>query len=121
MIDLREIRETIDEIKQNGTTVGQAEKLALLYIVADHMEKEESAKERKIPEKVESGYSRAAAPEPKAVRIEHKSEFLAACDGSKIEDVLRVLDEHMEAIMVLYPKEHKKIIMMIENKKSGRA
>lgn len=118
MIDLREIRETIDEIKRNGTTVGQAERLALLYIVQEHMEREEA--ERQNPENVERGYSQAAAPEPENVRIEHKSEFLAACDGSRIEDVLRILDEHMEAIMVLYPKEYKKIISMIENKKSGR-
>lgn len=121
MIDLREIRDTIDEIKRHGTTVGQAEKLALLYIAADHMEREEAAKTQEVPEKMENRYSRAAAPEPENVRIEHKSEFLAACDGSRIEDVLRILDEHMEAIMVLYPKEYKKIISMIENKKSGRA
>lgn len=121
MIDLREIRETIDEIKRHGTTISQAEKLALLYIAADHMEQEETAKARELPERVESGYSRAAAPEPENVRVEHKSEFLTACDGSRIEDVLRILDEHMEAIMVLYPKEHKKIILMIENAKSGRA
>ena len=43
MIDLREIYETIDEIQRNGTTVGQAEKLALLYIAADYMEREQMA------------------------------------------------------------------------------
>lgn len=121
MIDLREIRDTIDEIRRHGTTVSQAEKLALLYIAADHMEREESAKTQEVPEKMENRYSQAAAPEPENVRIENKSEFLAACDGSRIEDVLRILNEHMEAIMVLYPKEYKKIISMIENKKSGRA
>ena len=116
MIDLREIRETIDEIKRNGTTISQAEKLALLYIAADHMEQEEAAKARELPERIESGDSRAAAPESKNVRIEHKSEFLEACDGVPVERILDVLNEHMDAILVLYPKEYKAIIKRLSGK-----
>lgn len=112
MIDLREIRETIDEIKRNGTTVGQAERLALLYIAQDHMEREEA--ERQNPENVERGYSLAAAPAPQVVSIEHRSDFLSACDGARIEDVLNVLDEHMEAIRVLYPKEYDALVQRLE-------
>ncbi|MBP3647022.1 MAG: hypothetical protein J6K55_11445 [Clostridia bacterium] len=108
MIDLREIRETIDEIKRHGTTVGQAEKLALLYIAADHMEREEA--ERQNPENVERGYSQAAAPEPQVVSVEHRSDFLVACDGVPVEKILDVIDEHMEAIRVLYPKEYDAIV-----------
>ena len=40
MIDLREIYDTIDDLRRDGTTIGQAEKLALLYIAADYMERE---------------------------------------------------------------------------------
>lgn len=121
MIDLREIYETIDQIKRTGTTVGQAEKLALLYIAADHMEREEAG--RRMPDDVEQGYSQAANPSGEAgyVRIDPTSEFLEACNGTRIEDVLRIVDEHMEAIAVLYPREYEKIINMIENEKSGRA
>jgi len=43
MIDLQEINETIDELKRNGSTVGAAEKLALLYIAREHMEREEQS------------------------------------------------------------------------------
>lgn len=113
MIDLREIRETIDEIKRNGTTVGQAERLALLYIVREHMEREEA--ERQNPENVERGYSLTAAPEPQVVSIDHRSDFLTACDGARIDDVLNVMDEHMEAIRVLYPKEYEMIVNRIMN------
>lgn len=112
MIDLREIRETIEEIKRSGSTVSQAERLALLYIAADHMEKEEA--KRLNPEIVESGYSQAAASEPIVVSAEHKSDFLAACDGVRVEDLLEVMDEHMNAILMLYPKEYEMIVGKIK-------
>lgn len=113
MIDLREIYETIDELRQNGKTVGQAEKLALLYIAADYMEREE-AKQRR-PENEMRGYAQAAEPEKKndRVEVEPVSEFLDACNGARIVDVLRVVDEHMEAIGVLYPKEYNAVVEKI--------
>lgn len=114
MIDLREIRETIEEIRRHGTTVGQAEKLALLYIAADYIERED-AESAHAP--MESGYARAS--EPDAVDVEPRSEFLTACDGARIEDVLAVLDEHMEAIRVLYPKEYEAMVRRIERTKKA--
>jgi hypothetical protein len=114
MIDLQEIRETIDEIKRHGTTIGQAEKLALLYIAAEHMEREE---EKNRPRREDArGYAQDAAAQ-NVVSVEHKSDFLAACDGVPVADVLAVIDEHMEAIRVLYPKEHAVIIRRIEEKR----
>lgn len=114
MIDLREIRETIDDIKRNGTTVAQAKTLALLYIAADHMEREEA--ERMTFAEMESGYSEAAAPAGGGERIgvEAKSKFLEACNGGKVEDVLKVIDEHMDAIRVLYPKEYDAVCAKIK-------
>lgn len=113
MIDLREIYDTIDQIKRTGTTVGQAEKLALLYIAADHMEKEEAR--RRIPDDVAQGYSQAAKPGEKTgyVQIEPTSDFLEVCNGVKVEDVLQIMDEHMEAIAVLYPKEYDAVVEKI--------
>ena len=110
MIDLREIYDTIDQIKRTGTTVGQAEKLALLYIAADHMEREEAG--RRIPDDVAQGYSQAAEPVKKTgyVQIEPTSDFLEACNGARVEDVLQIIDEHMEAIAVLYPKEYEEVV-----------
>lgn len=106
MIDLREIRETIEEIRRHGTTIGQAEQLALLYIAADYMEREEEgvhgAQER---------YARAAAPA--SVSVEPKSEFLAACDGLDLQNVLDVMDEHMEAVRALYPKEYAAVVLSL--------
>lgn len=111
MIDLREINETIDELKRNGSTVGAAEKLALLYITREHMEREE---QRANPERhMESRYSQAAAPLPAIIMVEPRSKFLEVCDGAEIEEVLKVIDEHMEAIMVLYPREYDALIEKI--------
>ena len=116
MIDLREIRDTIDEIKRNGTTVGQAEKLALLYIAAEHMEREEAERSKKAYGNMERRYSRAAAPESRTeyVQVEPRSRFLEACNGAKMSDMLNVMNEHMEVIMVLYPKEYEAIIDRIK-------
>ena len=115
MIDLLEINETIDELKRNGSTVGAAEKLALLYIAREHMEREEQGA---VPERhMKSGYSQAAAPLPVIIKVEPRSKFLEVCDGAEIEKVLKVIDEHMEAIMVLYPKEYEQIIKRIKESK----
>lgn len=116
MIDLREIRETIEDIKRTGTTVGQAEKLALLYIVEDRLSREESGR---TAGETAQNYALAAEDEQQEetdsrIRTRGTSEFLAECDGARIEDVLEIMDEHMEAIKVLYPKEHKAIIERLE-------
>lgn len=113
MIDLREIRETIDDIKRTGTTVGQAEKLALLYIVEERLSREE------MPAQIAQNYAQAAGLETdketdKRVDTRGTSEFLAACDGARIEDVLEVIDEHMEMIRVLYPKEFDMLVRRLK-------
>lgn len=116
MIDTREIRETIDDLKRNGKTVGQAEKIALLYIALDHMEREETMQ---TPADFAQNYAHAAAPTPneetdRRVKVRGTSEFLTACDGARIEDVMMVLDEHMEAIKILYPKEYDALVQKLQ-------
>lgn len=117
MIDRREILETIEKIKRNGNTISQAERLALLYIAADYMEREEGSG-RESDVKIR-GYSQAAEPLKRTIDVEAKSEFLEACNGVDIEDALEVIDEHMEAIRVLYPKEYNAVVNRIEEMKKG--
>lgn len=117
VIDLREIYDTIDELRRKGTTVGQAEKLALLYIAADYMEREERQQNAQ-------SYAHAAAPNPAKempvlVTTRGTSEFLTTCNGVPVEAVLKILDEHMEAIRVLYPKEFEAIMHRLEEEKEG--
>ena len=117
MIDLREIRETIDDIKRSGTTIGQAEKLALLYLAADYMEREEECEKHA---QTAQNYAYASPPKandkiPMRVVTRGTSEFLAACDGVPVDAVLDILDEHMEAIRVLYPKEYEAILRRLDD------
>lgn len=116
MIDLRELNETIDDIKRKGGTINDAIRLAMLYIAKEHMQREDSAR---MPAETAQNYALAAAPTPdketdRRVKVRGTSEFLAVCDGARIEDVLMVLDEHMEAIKVLYPKEYDAIVQKLE-------
>lgn len=106
MIDLREIRETIEDIKRDGTTIGAAEKLALLYIVEERLERDEA--------RMDDGYAHAAAGS-ESVDVEPASDFLAACRGAPVDQVLYALDEHMEIIRVLYPREHDALLRKIKN------
>ena len=108
MIDLREIDETIDELKRHGNSIQAAERLAMLYIARDYMSKENSAPMQE--------YAQAAAPVyiPERASTKRTSEFLTACDGAPIEGMLDVLDEHMEAIRLLYPREYDSIVKKIE-------
>ena len=115
MIDLREIKETIDKIKRNGTSIEQAETLALLYIAADHMERENAAQ-------TAQNHAYAAATHtnegmPGRNRPSRTSEFIAACEAAQMGDVLDILDEHMEVIRVLYPKEYAEIMRRIGEKR----
>lgn len=114
MIDLREINETIDNIKRKGGTVNDAVTLAMLYIAREHMQREDE-----IPDQMAQNYARAAEPIPvkeMPVRVQTRgtSPFLEACEGLPMEKVLLIIDEHMEAIRVLYPKEYDAILRRLD-------
>ena len=94
MLSIEEVERTILELEKRDTTYATCERLAWLYIVHDHLT------QRIVQEK-----SRAAEMEG--------SPFLAACSGAEISEILRVMDEHMEAVRVIYPKEYESIIRKI--------
>jgi len=86
-MDLVEIKEEIAELEQSDTTWQNIEKLAWLYIIRDNL-KEYSFEQ-------------------------NESEFLAACQDADIQSLLELLDEHMEVVKVLHPKEYKSLIERI--------
>lgn len=98
MIDLREVKNAIDELEHGETTLSNCSKLAVLYSVREHLEPTEEPKAQKI-----EGYSFGS------------SEFLTAVASAPIDGVLTILDEHMEAIQLLYPREYSAIISKIKN------
>ena len=107
MIDLRELDETIDHLKRNGSTRKEAEQLALLYIARDHLVMESVGDKREAPSMEQ--YSRAAEPVPMQIEKEPpvpRSEFYEAAENAPFDLLMSVLDEHMESIKLLYPKEY---------------
>ena len=89
MISLDTIEREIRDLEARGeTTYSQCERLAWLYTCRDHL----------LP---------ATRDEPMALR---GSEFLEACDGKPYASVMDVLDAHMDAMKVIYPREYEKVM-----------
>lgn len=94
MMSIEEVERTILELEKRDTTYATCERLAWLYIVHDHLT------QRIVQEK-----ARAAEMEG--------SPFLSACSGAEISEILRVLNEHMDAVRVIYPKEYEAVVKRI--------
>lgn len=97
MIDVNEIEVEIRRLEQQELSYQLITKLADLYVVRDHLQKN-------FKGALVASYSQA------------QSEFLQVCSSVPIEDVLNVLDEHMECVKVLYPKEYSAILRKIKEK-----
>ena len=91
-MDYTEIQEEIEKLESGDTSYPNCVKLSVLYTVADHM------KSGNMPK-----YSHAS------------SEFLFAVSGAPIDGVLGILDEHMDCIKALYPKEYNNLIQRIKD------
>lgn len=94
MIDLKEIDETISKIKREGTSVKDAERLAVLYGLRAHMASESVQDVREAPA---SAYSMAAEPE---------SEFRAACAGLSAAELVDALEDTIQGLQIVAPKAY---------------
>lgn len=88
MIDRDVIDKTILELEGHDTTYATMEKLAMLYTVRDHVS----------PVKTERISTRGG------------TELLDAVAGKKPDDVWGIINEHMEAVKALYPREYDAVI-----------
>lgn len=91
MVDLNEIEAEIAKLENAETTYNNCTRLAVLYSVRDHCQKTKKA-----------AYSYG------------QSQFLQVVSQAPMERVLEILDEHMEAIEVLHPREYAAIIRKIK-------
>lgn len=98
MLSIEEVERTILELEKRDTTYATCERLAWLYIVHDHLS------QRIVQEK-------ARAAEMTG------SPFLSACSGAEIEEILRVMNDHMDAVRLIYPKEYEAVVKRIESTK----
>lgn len=102
MIDLDEINREIERLEHDAkTTYGNCERLAILHTVRDRYSGE--TQKRAVQE------HSFAAP---------ASAFVEAFKAVPEDDALAVLDEHMQTIAILYPKEYNAIIRKLNEKKA---
>lgn len=94
MIDHNEIEVEIKRLEQAETNYQNCTRLAVLYCIRDHQKPQKASKL--------DSYSYG------------QSEFLMAVSEADINEALQVLDEHMEAIKLLYPKEYSMLITKIK-------
>ena len=99
MIDLDEVRAEIDRLKKEETSYRNCEKIAVLASVLSFFDS-------KSQEAVGVGkYSSRS----EALNFEG-SEFIVSARQAEYDKLLSVMDEHMESIKLVYPKEYALII-----------
>lgn len=96
-MDLGMIEREIRELEGSETCYKACERLAWLYICRDHL------KHVPIAERV---------PETATAPVEG-SEFVMAASVADPEGLMRVLDEHMEALKVVQEKEYESVMRKI--------
>lgn len=92
MLDLETVEREIDKLEHREVSYKLCERLSWLYIVRDHLLQEK--------------YPQATGTTP---RMEG-SEFLEAASGVPYPDLMRLIDEHLEAIKMVYPKTFSALI-----------
>lgn len=97
MIDLETIEREIDKLEHREASYRLCERLSWLYSVRDHLY------EKIYPQEGSADLKTALSG----------SEFLDAANGKPYEDVLKVVDEHLETIRMLYPKTYDGLVQRV--------
>lgn len=95
MINYDEIRTEIERLEHSQTTYANVEKLAMLYQVLNN-----------APDQP----SKPVQIKPYSYASDSDSEFIKAVRNADFERVLKVLNDHMEAVRILYPKEYDAVL-----------
>lgn len=110
-MDLNEINAEIAKLEAGGTNYAVCEKLACLYTVRDGLQNgRESERTRNIEE-----YSYSASNPRQIVADEPQTEFAQAAYSVSVDVLISVMDDHMEAIRAIYPKEYSAIVERLRN------
>lgn len=89
-MDLDLIQEEIDVLENGQTTYANIQKLSWLYIV------------------------RAFSKGVSTSNIDPASDFLVACRGKDANSLFDILDDHMNAIQLLCPREYEAVLNRIK-------
>lgn len=107
MLTERDLLETIEECRMvKRPTASTCQLMASCYTILDHLFPESSRSADIAPVQLYS-----MAPEPVETG---GSEFVQAARAAGMIRLLDVMDEHMDCIRVLYPKEYETIMRRLE-------
>lgn len=109
-MDIDEINEHIRKLKCEETSWQSVNRLAALCTVRDELEEARAPEKTQIqalpPATYAAAYSTAAEP---------LSDFVAAASSVPFGGLMQVLDEHMKAIKLVYPKEYELVMRKISD------
>ena len=94
MTDLEIIEAEIDRLETKDTSYYTCSRLATLYTVRDHL-KPQAINDSELLPKMGG------------------SDFLESASGKSCKDVLKVVDEHLETIRMLYPKTYEGLVQRV--------
>lgn len=110
-MDIDEINSHIHKLKCGSTDWQSVEKLAALCTVRNELEEKETGRGNgtspqavSVPAAYPAAYSTAAEPQ---------SEFVTTASAVPFNGLMQVLDEHMNAIKLAYPKEYELVMRKI--------
>nr|DAD84734.1 MAG TPA: hypothetical protein [Siphoviridae sp. ctqED62] len=107
MLTERDLLETIEECRMvKRPTASTCQLMASCYTILDHLFPESSRSADIAPVQLYS-----MAPEPVETG---GSEFVQAARAAGMTRLLDVMDEHMDCIRALYPKEYETIMRRLE-------
>ena len=100
---------------RDSTTIDAAEKLAVMYILRDHIQKEDASTQHDVHTKEQTTQLQSKdSPEARGYSAASRSEFRDACRDVDVNRLIDVMDEHMSAMKLLYPKEYDAIIKQLK-------
>ena len=108
-MDIDEINTHIHKLKCGSTDWQSVEKLAALCTVRDELEPKQTPE----PETQIQDMPPAAYPASYSTAAEPQSDFVAAASAVPFSGLMQVLDEHMNAIKLVYPKEYELVMRKI--------
>ena len=106
-MDIDEINDHIHKLKCGSTDWQSVEKLAALCTVRNELE------EKQTPEAQTQALPPAIYPAAYSTAAEPQSDFVEAASAVPFSGLMQVLDEHMNAIKLVYPKEYELVMKRI--------
>ena len=106
-MDIDEINDHIHKLKCGSTDWQSVEKLAALCTVRNELEEKQTSAEAQAQAPLPTSYPAAYST------AKPQSEFVEAASAAPFGGLMEVLDEHMNAIKLAYPKEYELVMRKI--------